>query len=99
MCGVLPASGRMTERLTLGYRTAVPASPSWAAGDPVRGHEFHRTVITPRAGASPAWTVDGAPEGWVQGGVHASYVHTHWAGQPDVAERFVHAALRGRVPA
>jgi cobyrinic acid a,c-diamide synthase len=28
----------------------------------------------------------------VQGGVHASYLHLHWAGVPGVAERFVDLA-------
>ena len=86
MCGVLPATGRMTDVLTLGYRTATGAHGT------VEAHEFHRTAVEPRAGEVPAWTVDGVPEGFVQGGVHASYLHTHWAAQPGVAERFVAAA-------
>jgi cobyrinic acid a,c-diamide synthase len=28
-------------------------------------------------------------EGFVQRGVHASYLHTHWASVPGVARRFV----------
>ena len=93
MCGVLPAQAQMTPRLTLGYRSAAPASVSWLAAPHVRGHEFHRTTVAPRAGTSPAWAVDGhAAEGWVQGGVHASYLHLHWAGVEGVAERFVAAA-------
>jgi len=86
MCGVLPATGRMSDVLTLGYRTATGAHGS------VEAHEFHRTAVEPRAGADPAWTVDAAPEGFVQDGVHASYLHTHWTAQPGVAERFVAAA-------
>ena len=83
MCGVLPAAATMTPRLALGYRTAEPASASWLGTTPVTGHEFHRTTVEPRAGAVPAWAVqDHAPEGWVQGGVHASYLHLHWAGVP-----------------
>ena len=93
MCGVLPAEARMTPRLTLGYRKATAASGGWLAGAAVQGHEFHRTTVEPRAGAAPAWAVDGhAPEGWVQGGVHASYLHLHWAGVDDAARRFVAAA-------
>jgi cobyrinic acid a,c-diamide synthase len=93
MCGVLPAAATMTPRLTLGYRTAVPAAASWLGPGAVTGHEFHRTTVEPRAGAAAAWTVDdSAPEGWVCGGVHASYLHLHWAGVPGVAERFVGAA-------
>ncbi|NNN34778.1 cobyrinate a,c-diamide synthase [Streptomyces sp. S3(2020)] len=94
MCGVLDASARMSERLTLGYRDAVAVSDSVlaVAGTRMRGHEFHRTVVEPGSGAAPAWGVR-APqrrvEGFVQQGVHASYVHTHWASQPGVARRFV----------
>ncbi|MFE0327225.1 cobyrinate a,c-diamide synthase [Streptomyces sp. NPDC058960] len=94
MCGVLDTAARMTERLTLGYRDAVAVGDSVlaAAGTRMRGHEFHRTVVEPGAGAAPAWGVR-APrprvEGFVQQGVHASYLHTHWAAAPGVARRFV----------
>ncbi|MEU3145314.1 hypothetical protein ABZ676_13575, partial [Streptomyces sp. NPDC006999] len=94
MCGVLDASARMTGRLTLGYRDAVAVSDSVlaGAGARMRGHEFHRTVVEPGAGGAPAWGVrTPAPrvEGFVQRGVHASYLHTHWASEPGVARRFV----------
>ncbi|MFF4845678.1 cobyrinate a,c-diamide synthase [Streptomyces collinus] len=94
MCGVLDATARMTERLTLGYRDAVTVGDSVlaAAGTRMRGHEFHRTLVEPGAGAAPAWGLL-AParrvEGFVQQGVHASYLHTHWASEPGVARRFV----------
>ncbi|WP_031477291.1 cobyrinate a,c-diamide synthase [Streptomyces bicolor] len=94
MCGVLDATARMSERLTLGYRDAVAVSDSSlaAAGTRMRGHEFHRTVVEPGSGAAPAWgvrTPTRRVEGFVQQGVHASYLHTHWAAQPGVARRFV----------
>ncbi|MEV8075953.1 cobyrinate a,c-diamide synthase [Streptomyces pseudogriseolus] len=94
MCGVLDASARMSERLTLGYRDAVAVGDSVLApaGTRMRGHEFHRTVVEPGAGGSPAWglrTPERRVEGFVEGGVHASYLHTHWASAPGVARRFV----------
>ncbi|MFF2732331.1 cobyrinate a,c-diamide synthase [Streptomyces sp. NPDC058008] len=94
MCGVLDASARMSERLTLGYRQAVAVSDSVlaVAGTRLRGHEFHRTVLEPGAGATPAWGLhqpERRVEGFVQRGVHASYLHTHWAAAPGVARRFV----------
>jgi cobyrinic acid a,c-diamide synthase len=97
MCGVLDATARMTPRLTLGYRDAVAAGPSvlTQAGTAVRGHEFHRTTVVPgnpAAAAPPAWTFGGRKEGFVQGGVHASYLHLHWAGYPGLARRLVAAA-------
>ncbi|MFF2193503.1 cobyrinate a,c-diamide synthase [Streptomyces sp. NPDC058157] len=97
MCGVLDADARMSERLTLGYREAVAVSdsPLAAAGTRLRGHEFHRTLVEPAAGPAPAWGFthpERRVEGFVQGGVHASYLHTHWAAQPSVASRFAAAA-------
>ncbi|MEU9171374.1 cobyrinate a,c-diamide synthase [Streptomyces sp. NPDC048420] len=94
MCGVLDADARMAEKLTLGYRDAVAVSDSSlaVAGTRMRGHEFHRTVVEPGAGDAAAWGVR-VPrrrlEGFVQRGVHASYLHTHWASVPGVARRFV----------
>ena len=97
MCDVLPVSARMTERLALGYRTAVALTDSVLAraGTRVTGHEFHRTAVVPLdAGRhdDPAWgwSVDGAAqvtEGFVHGRVHASYLHVHWAGHPATAQR------------
>ncbi|MEU2553615.1 cobyrinate a,c-diamide synthase [Streptomyces sp. NPDC013313] len=94
MCGVLDAGARMSERLTLGYREAVAVGDSVlaVAGTRTRGHEFHRTVVEPGAGAAPAWgltTPVRRVEGFVQQGVHASYLHTHWAAAPGAARRFV----------
>ncbi|MBW8484211.1 cobyrinate a,c-diamide synthase [Actinomadura parmotrematis] len=95
MCGVLPGvTAAMAPRLTLGYRAAVAVADSTIAraGERVHGHEFHRTVTTPGHGATPAWqwSKDG-PEGFVRGGVFASYLHLHWAGAPWIAERLVAA--------
>nr|WP_314415811.1 cobyrinate a,c-diamide synthase [Streptomyces sp. DSM 40484] len=94
MCGVIDAEARMDARLTLGYRDAVAVSDSSLAeaGTRMRGHEFHRTVVEPGAGDAAAWgmrTPVRRLEGFVQRGVHASYLHTHWAGSPGVARRFV----------
>ena len=94
MCGVVPADATMTPRLTLGYRDAVALSASWLgpAGTRVTGHEFHRTAVSPGSADAPAWRwADGGPEGFVHGGVHASYLHLHWAGRPAIARNLVAA--------
>jgi cobyrinic acid a,c-diamide synthase len=96
MCGVLDAEATMTPRLTLGYRQAVALGDSvlTAQGQRVNGHEFHRTTVTPRAGGRPAWQWQGgAAEGFAEGGLHASYLHLHWAGRPSIARRFVGASV------
>lgn len=104
MTGVLPATARMTPRRTLGYRTAKAATGNFLAcqGETVTGHEFHRTQVSPAQGASPAWRWAEVAEGFVTGAghpsaVHASYLHVHWAGHPQLASRFAaqaHAASR-----
>ncbi|MGW2417298.1 cobyrinate a,c-diamide synthase [Streptomyces tubercidicus] len=100
MCGVLPAEARMTDRLTLGYREAVALRDNAlaAAGTRVRGHEFHRTALEPGAGTDPAWGLthpERRVEGFVTGGVHASYLHVHWAAEPSLAGRLVTSAAQG----
>jgi cobyrinic acid a,c-diamide synthase len=99
MCGVLPAVGRMTERLTLGYReaTALQATPWLAAGERVRGHEFHYSQVDAVADApSPAWTLAARgrerPEGFAAAAVQASYLHVHWAAFPQLALGLARAA-------
>ena len=95
MCGVLRAQAKMTARLTLGYREAraLSDSPLMGEGTLVHGHEFHYSVVEPEAGERPAWEIRGrGPEGFVSGGVHASYLHTHWAAMPEVPRRLVRVA-------
>jgi cobyrinic acid a,c-diamide synthase len=98
MCGVIDADAAMTPSLTLGYRDAVALtdSPLAPAGTRVTGHEFHRTTVHPRSGvllspaAGAAWAWRGAdPEGFAGPGLHASYLHLHWAGHPAMASRLV----------
>ncbi|MBR7504253.1 cobyrinate a,c-diamide synthase, partial [Mycobacterium tuberculosis] len=72
-------------------------SPLWQAGERVRGHEFHRTRLTTAVVDRPAWRwrdPAGATvrEGLLTRRVHASYLHTHPAGNPSATVRFVAAA-------
>ncbi|MBB3052187.1 cobyrinic acid a,c-diamide synthase [Prauserella isguenensis] len=96
MVGALDATARMTRRGALGYRTATAASDNLLAaeGDPARGHEFHRTVVEPRAGATAAWRWNGESEGFASPTLHASYLHVHWAGHPELARTFADAVHR-----
>ncbi|HEU0089441.1 MAG TPA: cobyrinate a,c-diamide synthase [Pseudonocardiaceae bacterium] len=97
MCGVLDAEAVLTGRLVLGYRDAVAPRGSvlHPVGARVSGHEFHRSAVTPRAG-DPAWAwAGGEPEGFVQGGVHASFLHLHPAAHPGAVARFVASCGKG----
>ena len=101
MCGVLAGSASFTPKLALGYRDAVAAGDSalYGEGHRVTGHEFHRTRVHFAGPVQPAWLLrragdQPAGDGAVRAGVHASYLHTHPAGQPDAVRRFVeHAAV------
>ncbi|MFC4126617.1 cobyrinate a,c-diamide synthase [Nocardia rhizosphaerae] len=97
MAGVIDADAEFGPRLTLGYRDAVALHDSslWRAGTRVRGHEFHRTRLVRTADAPAAWgwrITESTTEGAVLGQVHASYLHTHPAGNPEAIARFVTAA-------
>ena len=102
MVGALDATAVMTPRLTLSYRTAVAPRDSLLApaGYRATGHEFHRTTVTPMAPPDDAgWVLDGVPAGFSldpagtgAATLHASYLHTHWAGHPLLAARFAAAA-------
>ena len=102
MCGVLPATAQMHPRLVLGYRHAVALSDSVLGpeGTRVSGHEFHRTrvhvddtsSVTTRAWGWRHHDGEAQVEGLVAGSVHASYLHTHWAGRPQSATALVRAA-------
>ena len=101
MCGVLDAVARTTDLVVYGYREAVARTTLLVpAGTRVTGHKLHRTVVTPRAGADPAWSwVGGQPEGFVWQRVHASYLGLHWAAAPEIATSVVTAAsASGSVP-
>jgi cobyrinic acid a,c-diamide synthase len=99
MVGLLPGRSRMTSRLTLGYRLARAADDSWllAAGETVRGHEFHYSVWEDRLpDLPPAYYLlppdgRGEPraEGAHVGNLWASYVHLHFWGKPEIVSRFV----------
>lgn len=97
MCGVLPSVGTLTQRVKIGYRDAAAVSSSILAslGEAVRGHEFHYSVVEPPAGRVAAWDFGTHTDGFVHKRVHASYLHTHWASDPTLADAFVHAAGTG----
>jgi cobyrinic acid a,c-diamide synthase len=93
MVGAVAADAAMAPRLTLAYRTAVAPTPNLLGrpGETVTGHEFHRTRLLV-APPDPAWSFgDDLTDGIATPTLHASYLHTHWAGHPQLAARFVEA--------
>lgn len=102
MVGVLPGRSRMTQRLTLGYRTIRAHSANWLLqpGEALRGHEFHYSIWERQAPDIPPaytilpdeWRSEPCPDGALLGQVLASYVHLHFLALPELAARFVAAA-------
>jgi cobyrinic acid a,c-diamide synthase len=100
MAGVVPAEARMTERLTLGYRTATTTrrSPLGPAGVAMRGHEFHYSTAQPAGEGlvlSSRWGE--RHEGWATPTLLATYLHHHPGGDPSPVERFVATCARTRL--
>jgi cobyrinic acid a,c-diamide synthase len=93
MVGAIGATAEMAPRLTLAYRTATAPTDNLLARahEQVTGHEFHRTHLTTPTTGDAAWLMPD-PAGVATPSLHASYLHTHWAGHPQLAARFVAAA-------
>ena len=94
MVGAVDADAVMSPRLTLSYRSVVVPSDQLmgVAGTRVTGHEFHRTKLVDAVEPSTAaWLLDGQGHGIGSPTLHASYLHTHWAGHPQMAQRFADA--------
>jgi cobyrinic acid a,c-diamide synthase len=91
MVGAVPADGRMTDRLTLGYRAAaaVQDSPVVEAGATLRGHEFHYSTVEPAGDAlrlSSRWGE--RSDGFAGPNLLATYLHVHPGGDPTPVTRF-----------
>ena len=96
MAGVLEgAHATMTDRLTLGYREAATRHDSFLgpAATVLRGHEYHRSVVSPPGeGLDLTGRFGAGRAGYVSGSLVASYLHQHLSASPALAERFVAAA-------
>ena len=106
MTSALPAAAVMTSTLVQSYRSAILPADSLLgpAGSRATGHESHCSTVSPARSGSPAWLLDGAPAGFSadpagtgRPTLHASYLHTHWAGSPALAAHFA-SAVRSATP-
>lgn len=104
MVGIIAAQAVMCDRLqALGYVEIETRDVSilGRAGIRVRGHQFRYSTLTPFTDATDRiYSVhprrSGAPfeEGYRVGNVLASYVHLHWASNPQAAEGLVNSCVR-----
>ncbi len=97
LSGVLPAEGRMTDRLTLGYRTArlLKEAAIGPEGTEVRGHEFHYSALDVPGEALALEGRGGVTHGgWASPRLFASYLHLHLGADPTPAEQFMARAAK-----
>lgn len=103
MAGVFPCTARMGERFAaLGYREArmLLETPLGPAGTLARGHEFHYSFLDALPDVPAAYALSGrkgplgTPEGFLSGNTLGSYVHLHFASNPDLARNFVASMAR-----
>ena len=98
MVGIVPGVCRMERRLTMGYREVRLAADGLlgAAGQRLRGHEFHYSTWQHPEAAPPAYTVqprflpeESRDEGFACGNLHASYIHIHFGQDARLAVQMV----------
>ena len=95
LAGVVPADARMTDHLTLGYRTATTLAPSplGPAGTTLAGHEFRYSELDPPGDALEVRGRFGRGRvGHATPTLLATYLHVHPAGEPAAITAFVRAA-------
>jgi cobyrinic acid a,c-diamide synthase len=106
MAGLIPGFAVMSARLqALGYVEVETRAPSILGprGTQFRGHQFRYSILDGDGAEAlphlynvrPKW---GAPfeEGYTREDLVASYVHAHWASNPQIAESFVRACANVR---
>ncbi|HVN91764.1 MAG TPA: cobyrinate a,c-diamide synthase [Candidatus Binataceae bacterium] len=106
--GLLPGIAVMRESLqAIGYADVETVGESFLGpvGTRLRGHQFRYSILDPEPDeaveriyrVTPRW--GGAPfaEGYRCANVIGSYVHAHWASNPEVARNFVDACAKWRL--
>ena len=102
MAGIVPGETHMQTRLAgLGYRVATAKQDNLllAAGESVRGHEFHYStwqVGADELSDKSAWALkrrmhnaEARPDGYVEENLLASYLHIHFGQDSGLAQRMV----------
>lgn len=106
MVGLIPGTAVMHDTMqALGYAAIETTAPSFLgpAGTRWRGHQFRYSTLEPPPAdveriyqVTPRWGAAPFAEGLRRGSVIASYVHAHWASNPDVPASLVHVCTKWR---
>lgn len=106
MVGIIPGHSKMGKRLTrFGYCEAQAREHTLlaAAGETLRGHEFHYSDFFPQVPAvldcrkqRDGETLKTWSGGWQVGNTFASYLHVHFAQRPMMLTHWLNAARRAQ---
>lgn len=104
MAGVIPGKTVMLQkRAGLGYVSAQLLRDNLLgfAGQKIRGHEFHYSVLEGLSPENHAYLLEKAgdkthPDGYAYRNLLASYLHVHFAGCPEQAEHFLQKCVQYR---
>lgn len=102
MVGIIPISSQMTSSLQgMGYREGMFAHDNFlgSAGSIVHGHEFHYSKVVYHGECRPLFHLRKGgkllrADGFAEENIAASYLHLHFAGQPELLEHWFRE-LRG----
>lgn len=95
LCGILPFNTKMPAPLKLAYVEINTTGGLFGPGHTARGHLFHRSEINGEPPTAHCYQLqtsrgDQTEEGYHRGNVLASYVHLHFASEPQLAAAFLH---------
>lgn len=103
MCGIIPNSAKMTEKLQMvGYVEATLQRNCLIGkiGEKIHAHEFHFSVETENLSEKNIFhcekirTGKNYFAGYAEKNIFASYLHIHFAGYPDVAKNFIETCVK-----
>ncbi len=100
MVGLFPGRAVMADRLqAIGYVEVITTRSTWLgeAGLRFRGHQFRYSSLVFQSGDEPDLAYglhrrrdkNTTDEGYVSGQILASYVHSHWASNPNIPKEMV----------
>jgi cobyrinic acid a,c-diamide synthase len=106
MCNIIPAQTLMADRMrALGYRTAVTLQKTFLgfSGIELRGHEFHWSNVKYHHTPSHAWKTKRTSKnakftkcGYYNDNIFASYIHIHFASNPQVATNWYESCISSK---
>ena len=103
MCGVIPNSSKMTDKLQMvGYVNATLTKNCiiGSVNDKIQAHEFHFSIEEENLSAEKIFdceklrTGEKYFAGFANENIVASYLHLHFVGCPSVAKNFVEACRK-----